>query len=142
MGQPTARKTRNDFVFEVNRIYEYSGEGYPMGDLQESQYSKTTDERQHDVGFSDDGEKVTINWLVQEPTELVLIGAQKVPYLENSIEYDIQDGYLPGGRFTVWITDSRFEAELTIYGSGVPISMSERGDLVPKDPKTGDKNQN
>jgi len=35
-----------------------------------------------------------------------------------------------GGRFVVWAADVGLQAELTIYGSGVPIVSSERGPLV------------
>jgi hypothetical protein len=35
-----------------------------------------------------------------------------------------------GGRFVVWSSDGGFEAEYTVYGSGVPIISSERGPLV------------
>ena len=38
-----------------------------------------------------------------------------------------------GGRFRVWVEDDHFEAEYTIYGSGVPIVLSERGTLVPEE---------
>jgi hypothetical protein len=43
--------------------------------------------------------------------------------------YELDEGTFAGGRFIVWIIDNSFEAELTIYGSGVPIVKSERGYL-------------
>ena len=49
---------------------------------------------------------------------------------EDLRRYEIEEGLFAGGRFIVWIADDHFEAELTVYGSGVPIVTSERGRLV------------
>ena len=50
---------------------------------------------------------------------------------EQYKQYDLDEGLFAGGRFNVWITDGAFEAEFTVYGSGVPIIRSERGFLIP-----------
>jgi hypothetical protein len=47
----------------------------------------------------------------------------------DRLHYDLAEGVFAGGRFEVW-TDGALKAELTIYGSGVPIVQSARGDLV------------
>jgi hypothetical protein len=39
-----------------------------------------------------------------------------------------------GGRFAVWPGQTSLQAELTIYGSGVPIVSSEREALTPNAP--------
>ena len=49
---------------------------------------------------------------------------------EEYKKYDLDKGLFAGGRFFVWITEGQFEAEYTIYGSGVPIIRSERGYLL------------
>lgn len=51
---------------------------------------------------------------------------------EEYKEYDLDKGLFADGRFVVWITDSNFEAEYTVYGSGAPIIRSERGPLSLK----------
>ncbi len=45
--------------------------------------------------------------------------------------YDLSTGTFAGGRFVVWAAASTLQAELTIYGSGVPIVSSVRGTLLP-----------
>jgi len=123
----------NDFVFEVDRISDRPQVVFPHDELQESHYSQTTNGRKYSVHFSDNGEDVTIDWLEgQTPGYEHFLGAEKISDVEDLKNYEIQEGSFAGGRFNVWITDSRFEAELTIFGSGVPIISSERGDLLLK----------
>jgi hypothetical protein len=46
------------------------------------------------------------------------------------IIYNLDGGAFAGGRFVVWSNNQGLQAEITIYGSGVPIIKSERGVLV------------
>ena len=47
-------------------------------------------------------------------------------------DYEMTEGTFAGGRLRVWSRqDGSLEAELTIYGSGVPILSSGRGSLRP-----------
>ena len=57
------------------------------------------------------------------------IRGQKTNKDDESKFYELDEGVFAGGRFVVWINNDSFEAELTIYGSGVPIIKSERGYL-------------
>jgi hypothetical protein len=50
----------------------------------------------------------------------------------STLHYELTKGTFAGGRFLVWVTPNGLEAELTIYGSGVPIISSERGRLIRK----------
>lgn len=43
--------------------------------------------------------------------------------------FDLDGGTFAGGRFQVW-DDGGLQAELTLFGSGVPIASSERGALI------------
>lgn len=43
--------------------------------------------------------------------------------------FDLDGGTFAGGRFQVW-DDGGLQAELTLFGSGVPIASSERGSLT------------
>lgn len=45
---------------------------------------------------------------------------------EDPRRHEIEEGLSAGGRFIVWVADNHFEAELTVYGSGVPSVRSER----------------
>ena len=115
----------NEFVMEVDRISEMPDVQFPMDDLQKSDYRETNEGTVYNVSFSDDGKMVTI-----EPGS---IGGKKVIDGNESKFYEIDEGEFAGGRFVVWISNDSFEAELTVYGSGVPIVKSERGYLSISD---------
>ncbi|MCD4777008.1 MAG: hypothetical protein K8S15_13280 [Candidatus Aegiribacteria sp.] len=111
----------NCFVMEVDRVLGIPNEQLPMDGLQENDYIKTNEDIQYDIVFSEDGQTVTI-----EPGS---INGQETDDGSESINYNLD--VFAGGRFVVWINSGSFEAELTIYGSGVPIVKSERGYLSP-----------
>jgi hypothetical protein len=46
------------------------------------------------------------------------------------LRYELTEGAFAGGRFVIGSVASGLEAELTLYGSGVPIASSERGALA------------
>jgi hypothetical protein len=111
----------NEFVMEVDRISEKPDVQFPMDDLQESDYRKINEGVVYNITLSENGEMVTI-----EPGS---IRGEKTMDGDKSKLYEIEEGVFAGGRFIVWISNDSFEAELTIYGSGVPIVKSERGYL-------------
>jgi hypothetical protein len=43
--------------------------------------------------------------------------------------YSLVAGVFAGGRIVVWREAGGIQAELTIYGSGVPVVRSERGSV-------------
>jgi hypothetical protein len=45
------------------------------------------------------------------------------------IDFELTSGTFAGGRLRVWEATHGLQAELTLYGSGVPIVQSERGEL-------------
>jgi hypothetical protein len=49
---------------------------------------------------------------------------------EDKVTFQLSSGTFAGGRFVVWTGPLGLQAELTIYGSGVPIVSSQRGALV------------
>jgi hypothetical protein len=93
----------------------------PHGELSESDYVETDDGAAYEVAFSVDDTRVEIG-------ETPLVGTLSADDNER-LYFDLQEGTFAGGRFVVWATDGGLEAELTIYGSGVPIIKSERGPL-------------
>jgi hypothetical protein len=62
-----------------------------------------------------------------------VVGSQMVAQLEQAtaerLIYGLVDGAFAGGRIMVWREPSGIQAELTIYGSGVPVVRSERGSV-------------
>jgi hypothetical protein len=110
----------NDFLFVVEQEIEESiTEGFTIDD---SFYVEVENGREYTVSFSADHANVSIN-----PGNL----SGQLETEENKIlEYSIVEEYFAGGRFIVWIEDGDFYAELTEYGSGVPIIASEKGSLT------------
>ncbi len=90
--------------------------------IDDSLYVVVENGDEYTVSFSDDHSNVSIN-----PGDL--LGSLESE--ENGIlQYVIDDGFFAGGRFVIWIEDSQFHAELTVYGSGVPIIASVKGSLT------------
>ena len=112
----------NDFILEVSRISEYPNVQFPSDQLNEKDYVEINHGSEYEVSFSEDNKTISImhdsiSGTIMEDTE-------------QYKKYDLDKGLFAGGRFIVWITDGQFEAEYTIYGSGVPIIKSERGYLL------------
>lgn len=109
------------FLLEVNRISEYPEVQFPSDQLYEKDYVETSKGSEYEVRFSEDMRTVTIM--------LDSISGTLMADTEEYKRYDLDNGLFAGGRFIVWVNESQFEAEYTIYGSGVPIIRSERGNL-------------
>ncbi|NJL28936.1 MAG: hypothetical protein HC897_14125 [Thermoanaerobaculia bacterium] len=73
------------------------------------------------IVISDGGQKVAI------PEEG--IRGRRVGEPAAAAVFDLDEGTFAGGRFVVWGGPAGLEAELTVFGSGVPILSSERGTL-------------
>ena len=111
----------NNYILKVDRVLNRPNVQFPRDCLQESDYIVTNEEISYDVIFSEDGQIVTI-----EPGS---VSGEKIIDREESKQYELVKGLFAGGRFVVWKNHEDFEAEYTIYGSGVPIIRSERGKL-------------
>ena len=95
----------------------------PFQELKESDYVMITDGKNYTVSFLADGSGVTL-----EPGN---IRGVKADSKNDSLRfYNLTIGVFAGGRFQVWSNKTGFEAELTLYGSGLPIILSERGNLI------------
>ncbi len=114
----------NDFVLKVDKISEHPNVQFPHSNLKKSDYKETNDGAHYEIIISQDGQTVTIG---SDP-----IQGQKTDDGNGSKKFELDEGTFAGGRFMVWKNKNNLEAELTIYGSGVPIFKSERGLLVPK----------
>lgn len=111
----------NNFILKVDRVLNMPNVQFPHDSLQESDYIPTNEVINYDVKFSEDGQKITI-----EPGSVI---GEKISDGEESKLYEFVEGLFAGGRFVVWKNHKDFEAEYTIYGSGIPIIRSERGKL-------------
>jgi len=111
----------SSFILKVNRISQGQGAQFPADILTESNYTATNEDIQHEVTFTEDGQSVSIS-----PGP---VAGSKEKDNEVCKFYELSDGLFAGGRFLIWIDNDEFEAEFTVYGSGVPIIRSERGIL-------------
>ena len=111
-----------EFDFEVTRSYSHPPAARPGDGLDERLYAAITNGIQYKVEFSADGK--TVN-LLKTPQNVV---GTLTSDSGNLRTYAV-NGF-GGGRFVVLSTGTNYEAELTIYGSGVPILRSVRGHLV------------
>jgi hypothetical protein len=96
--------------------------GAPSMELMEGDYAPVTGVAAHAIVVSKRLREVSIGTAPWRGTI-----AQGSP---GSLRYELSTGTFAGGRWIVWNTARGLEAELTLYGSGVPIVSSERGRLV------------
>ncbi len=61
------------------------------------------------------------------------IKGTRTDHSEQHVTYSLGEGLPAGGRLIVWREGSGYQAELTRYGSGVPVAKSERGTVVRTD---------
>ena len=118
--------TDGEWVLQVDR--KWNGDSgsvqFPSDPLPEEAYEPVNDGDGYLVVFSNGQESVAVG-------DTPLLGEQ-ASYADGRREYDLTTGTFAGGRFIVWPGAAGLQAELTIYGSGVPIISSERGALTPK----------
>jgi len=114
-----------DWTFVVDRRWDGTTGGvkFPTDELGESAYQSVSDGATMTVTVSEDGAKVAIG-----DGELAGVRGSSDGTV---VQYDLDSGTFAGGRFVVWAVGDCLQAELTIFGSGVPIVQSERGELSP-----------
>jgi hypothetical protein len=98
--------------------------------LVESDYQPVSDGSTYPILVSDRGSQVTIGKAHEmgPRAHFPLKGSRTSA--TKAIAYDLHEGTFAGGRFVVWPDEQTLQAELTIYGSGLPIILSVRGRLA------------
>ncbi len=117
------------YALQVDRIARNPDVQFPFEALEETDYERVEDGNLYDLSFSEDGKTVSVAGPSPGEAPLIMTGGIAVD-TEDFRRYAIEEGLFAGGRFNVWIDDDHFEAELTVYGSGIPIVRSERGRLL------------
>ena len=93
--------------------------GVPRDPLSEADFEPVDGGARYRLVVSENAARIE----VEEPR---LVGQLEQATAERLI-YGLVDGVFAGGRILVWREPSGIQAELTIYGSGVPVVRSERG---------------
>jgi hypothetical protein len=116
------------WIFTVDRVWTApeGGVDAPTDALDEADYTPTDAAADWSIWLSEHGKAVALTEVSAEET--AIDGTRGDP-VGDRLHYDLTAGVFAGGRFEVW-DDGFLRAELTIYGSGVPIVSSARGDLV------------
>ena len=110
------------YIFYVDKSVNHPNVQFPNDTLTEEQYSPDNTGKTYEVKFSSDGQNVSIN---NDSIQGTLITETDL-----KMSYNLDKGVFAGGRFVIWPKEQPTEAELTIYGSGVPIIVSERGRML------------
>lgn len=117
----------NQFILEVDRVAEHPVVQSPSDLLDEKDFSSVSLELEYEVTFSKDQKSVFIeSSTLSEPVSGTLSEET-----EAYKSYNLTEGLFAGGRLIIWVTGTAFQAEYTVYGSGIPIIRSERGFLNP-----------
>jgi hypothetical protein len=111
--------------FEADRAW-HGSVTVPSDSLAESDYQPMTPTTVYGVVLSNAGTTVSVGTTPYAGTETATSS--------ELVTFDLSTGTFAGGRFLVWPAQPDLQAELTIYGSGVPIVSSERGTLTPGGP--------
>jgi hypothetical protein len=113
------------YVMRVDRTYDRSVQPEtPAAELGADRYRAETPADRWEVAL--DGPKVTLSAIGEHPSSVKRLEGKETSNAGGERRFDL-DGFA-GGRFVLKGDD----AELTMFGSGVPIVSSERGKLVPR----------
>lgn len=112
-------------LLRVDRIWDRAEQPrFPDDELPDSSYRSLGDEpsfvKQWEVTV--DGDQVILVSGVQR------LRGRETSNVFNERRFEITEGSSVGGRFVMRGED----AEITLFGSGVPIRSSERGKLIPR----------
>jgi hypothetical protein len=120
-----AQPADTDYVFWVEMVAKNPNVLYPHDSIPDSNYKHLDTLKSYTVRFS-------------SAKDSVFVGTWKGVKSSTSagiIHYNIIN-MMAGGYFALWYNTVPYQAELTMYGSGVPIVFSERGYLISSSVKT------
>ena len=111
--------------FRVDRAWDGTAGDvqFPTDALPEETYEPVSDGQVMEVVVSNVGAAIAIG----APP----IKGSRISTTADRIEYDLLEGTFAGGRFVIWEVGGSLQAELLIFGSGVPIVSGDRGSLCP-----------
>ena len=109
-----------DFLFCPDSVAFEPDVQFPADQIDDAEYVFTDVEIVYNISISENGDILLINFgdIIGE-----LINENDYLY------YNITEGIFAGGRFVIRIVNNQFKAEYTIYGSGIPIIKSEKGNI-------------
>lgn len=126
-GEAAKGFSDGSFRLRVNRRWNHdlTGVSLPTTPLAEDDYVPVDDGVSYALVVSEGWQRVTVEPDGQPPFMGKLIAGSA-----GALQYELDGGTFAGGRVSIWAATAGLEAELTLYGSGVPIVSSERGGLL------------
>lgn len=112
-------KNKN-YTLNVGRVSNFPNVKLPSNNLEESDYVPMEKTTQYQISFRENEKIVEIR-----PNFV----RGKKRSAEGFLVYELNEGLFAGGRLIIWKSDKAYEAEYTVYGTGVPVIKSERGKL-------------
>ena len=126
-GESAGDFTGGDWLWRVDREWDPSSgtPTQPGDELPDADYQSLVAVIPYDVQVSPD-------WLTVVVTaeDGVSFDGAVTPTTDGRLVYDLSDATFAGGRFIIWSSAAGLQAELTLFGSGVPIVESRRGGLI------------
>lgn len=128
MGGCGGSTTAGRYVMRVDRAYDRGSQSeLPSDDLPPESYHPMPPSDRWDVTI--DGSRVVLVPIGQEhPGGVKRLEGKETSSAGGERRFEIREGAFAGGLFVM----RGDEAELTMFGSGVPIVSSERGKLVSR----------
>jgi hypothetical protein len=122
-GEGDYEFSEGDWLLNVERRWTGDSPDEPSAPLREEDYEAITDGASYRA-------RVWYGWREVSVGEMSWPGVLSASR-DGTLSYEITGGSTgAGGRLIIWVGPSGLQAELTHYGSGVPIVSSERGALV------------
>lgn len=126
----SVRISDGEWELKVDREWVRKGAQALPGSLTEEDYRRVSDGPSYSIVVTEGCKKVGIRGAGVDggpPARKGTTHASGDPAV-----YWLQEGTFAGGQFVWWKGERGLEAELTMFGSGVPIISSERGSLSKK----------
>ena len=133
LGKATVPHSQlTDGVWELRVDREWAKEGHRAlpGQLSEKDYRSLVNGPRYSIVVTEGCAKVEIRKMGDAADRPAMKGEWRAS--GDPFVYWLQDGTFAGGQFVVLPGGMSLQAELTIFGSGVPVTASERGSLSKK----------
>ena len=98
----------------------------PSAPLDDNDYTPVNDDTTYEVVIAEAWQSVSVKAQGGDP-----LSGKLTTTRDGILFYELTEGAFAGGHVAIRAAPSGLDAELTLYGSSVPITSSERGSLVP-----------